>query len=79
MNLYVWNSPVEVAYGDSTLLVVANTLTEARSLARKETRLMRFGSVGKDSAVCPELLKAIEKSPDSVTKLPTALLYRWSE
>lgn len=79
MKLFVWNSPYPVKYGQSLLLVVADSIEEARKQAAKGA-VFNCGFLDQD--VSPERMKALTATlgdPSRVVELPCAEWHEWSE
>ena len=77
MKLYIWFNPYQPNYGGSALYVVAKSVTQARSLAGKESVRRPFGIGSESGANWIDSKKLGE--PDVVRDLPCAELYEWSE
>ena len=72
MKLFVWVDPYEVSYGSSLLMVVADTVTQARELA-KTGKSYSFGQFEKEPYVAPE------REPDRIVDCPCAEWHVWCE
>jgi hypothetical protein len=72
MKVFIWNDPYGVAYGGSICYVVAETVEQARSLA-KHGSLRKYG-LGDDPA--PNIALG---EPDHIVDCPCAEWYEWSE
>lgn len=71
MKLYIWDDPYDVNYGSSLLIVAADSLSEARLMAKKAPHgVYSFKSKGVD---------VDKKKPSRVKNLPYAEYHEWSE
>ncbi len=79
MKLFVWNSPYPVKYGQSLLMVVADTIEDALEQAPRG-RFFNCGLLDQD--VAPEHMKALTAllgDPSRVVELPCAEWHEWVE
>jgi hypothetical protein len=75
VKLFVWRDPYTVSYGTAVLCVAANSLTEARKIA-KTARVSHYGgNPHRDGNQLPDKLGP----PTRVLSIPCAEIYEWEE
>jgi hypothetical protein len=81
MKLYFWANPYKVAYGESWVIAVAETLDDAKRQAAAG-KVFKFGLDFSDSKRFPQeqsVLKIELGEPTRVVDLPCAEWHEWSE
>lgn len=77
MKLFVWNEPYDVAYGQSMVFAVAETVEQARELCRTGT-VCTYGTP-KDWEPKDWTKKINLGEPTRVVDIPCAEWHEWSE
>lgn len=72
MKLFIWNEPYPVKYGSSMVFAVAETVEEAREIAKASPRYSFDSFDGTGGTVGLG-------TPDRVVDLPCAEWHEWSE
>jgi hypothetical protein len=75
MNLYIWDRPYNVSWGQSRLCVVANSVEEARVVALTAKHPY---PIPHDAIVTPIKPEMVAREPDIVLPCPCADLEEWS-
>lgn len=73
MKMYVWNEPYKISYGSSILYVVANSLMQAKKLA-KHAIVQKYGF--SDNGTLGDIKLG---EPTRILDLPCAEVYHWEE
>lgn len=74
MKMFVWCDPYPVHYGSSMLMVVAETIEQARELA-KTGAAYTYGAFKQDRVP----MESIDGEPTRVVDVPCAEWHEWSE
>lgn len=74
MKMFVWADPYRVSYGSSLLVVVAETLEQARIVAM-QGKAYTYGEFLSDRLP----MEAIQSEPTRVIDVPCAEWHEWSE